>query len=385
MKFNFTRIASSMLMAGLVTVCGAMNANGQTVLYSDDFDGSLDAAITAGDASRTFTPDLTDGLFPTAAGDVFGIVNIDAAFALLDESGGGFPADIQGIGTIERDGDLFLGITDTVNDDNEALNADGLVSAVWTFDITGASDLGLSFQMAAMGDFEGADAFSISASIDGGTPVVIASATPDEDIDFTYTLESGEPFTADDPFVLSGDGLSDTILFNSFESFSFPITGSGSELVITISAVTNGGGEAFGIDNLQITSGGGGGGGLTGDLNGDNAVDCLDLNEYAGNIGESATGTLADLNLNTDDVINLEDVQILIADLVVASNGITGTIVGDMNCDGQVNVLGDALILVNNLGNNDAVYTEGDVNFDGMVNVLGDALILVTNLGMNNQ
>ena len=30
------------------------------------------------------------------------------------------------------------------------------------------------------------------------------------------------------------------------------------------------------------------------------------------------------------------------------------------------------------------MYSQGDVNFDGIVNVLGDAFILVGNLGMNN-
>ena len=57
---------------------------------------------------------------------------------------------------------------------------------------------------------------------------------------------------------------------------------------------------------------------------------------------------------------------------------------GDANLDGQVNVLGDAFILVGNLGTTSgAVFADGDFNGDGVVNVLGDAFILVGNLGQS--
>ena len=55
---------------------------------------------------------------------------------------------------------------------------------------------------------------------------------------------------------------------------------------------------------------------------------------------------------------------------------------GDANLDGVVNVLGDAFILVANLGTTSgAGWTDGDFNGDGTVNVLGDAFVLVANLG----
>ena len=57
---------------------------------------------------------------------------------------------------------------------------------------------------------------------------------------------------------------------------------------------------------------------------------------------------------------------------------------GDANLDGVVNVLGDAFILVGNLGTTSgAVFADGDFNGDGVVNVLGDAFILVGNLGQS--
>ena len=54
---------------------------------------------------------------------------------------------------------------------------------------------------------------------------------------------------------------------------------------------------------------------------------------------------------------------------------------GDANLDGTVSVLGDAFILVSNLGLTGNVWTDGDFNADGGVTVLGDAFILVSNLG----
>ena len=55
---------------------------------------------------------------------------------------------------------------------------------------------------------------------------------------------------------------------------------------------------------------------------------------------------------------------------------------GDANLDGVVNVLGDAFVLVANLGTTSgASWPTGDFNGDGQVNVLGDAFVLVANLG----
>ena len=78
------------------------------------------------------------------------------------------------------------------------------------------------------------------------------------------------------------------------------------------------------------------------------------------------------------------DANTLITTLVQTSNGQVGTFPGDLNCDGTVNVLGDALILVVALGSSVTSYSAGDINFDGVVNVLGDALVLVGQLGNSN-
>ena len=121
-----------------------------------------------------------------------------------------------------------------------------------------------------------------------------------------------------------------------------------------------------------------------GDFDGNGVVDCDDIDSYIGILGMPATGTLADLNLAEDVTINFADVEVLVENLVMTSNGQVGTFLGDFNCDGEVDVLGDAFILVGSLGSSVMSYSDGDVNLDGTVDVLDDAFILVGNLGMSN-
>ena len=99
----------------------------------------------------------------------------------------------------------------------------------------------------------------------------------------------------------------------------------------------------------------------------------------------AATGALAPLDFDGDGLLSLADANSVITTLVMTSNGRVGTFPGDLNCDGTVSVLGDAFILIGNLGNAVSSYSEGDVNFDETVNVLGDAFILIGNLGLSNN
>ena len=125
--------------------------------------------------------------------------------------------------------------------------------------------------------------------------------------------------------------------------------------------------------------------GVLGDFDGNGVVDCVDLDGYIGNLDNPATEMLAALDIDLDETITLEDANSTIMNLVVASNGITGTFPGDLNCDGIVNVLGDAFALIGNLGSMVTSYADGDINFDGNVDVLGDAFILIGNLGSTNS
>ena len=123
-----------------------------------------------------------------------------------------------------------------------------------------------------------------------------------------------------------------------------------------------------------------------GDFNGDGIVDCSDLDGYVGNIGAAATGALAELDIDGDGSLSIADADMHISTLVVTQpNGVTGTVRGDLNCDGQVSVLGDAFLLVGSLNGPATTYAQGDVNFDETVTVLGDAFVLVGALGTSND
>ena len=117
----------------------------------------------------------------TSAGDAFGILSRGPAssvpFALQDDSVSVFTADTLGI-IGEDDPDLFFGIVDTQNGDNS-----GPVTAEWVFDISGASDLSLSIDMAAMGDFESNDSFVWEYSLDGGATFITAFMSSGSSLD----------------------------------------------------------------------------------------------------------------------------------------------------------------------------------------------------------
>jgi len=197
--------------------------------------------------------------------------------------------------------------------------------------------------------------------------------------DFTVTY--GDVMATQSTFYNDGGARDDATGSVPFVNFTFTADGVTDQIRFDI--ISSGHLNAFSLAIIP--------GGVTpdpvGDFNGDNVVDCTDLDGYIGNIGTSVagiTGGLANLDFDGDGTITMDDANSTIADLVVTSNGVTGTFPGDVNCDGTVNVLGDALALVTNLGGSATMYSQGDVNFDGTVNVLGDALILVTNLGMSN-
>ena len=123
---------------------------------------------------------------------------------------------------------------------------------------------------------------------------------------------------------------------------------------------------------------------VLGDFNNDGDVDCDDLDGYVGNLGADATGMLVALDIDSDGTLTQADVDTHITTLIETTNGQTGTFLGDLNCDGQVSVLGDAFALIGSLGQSVSSYSDGDLNFDGEVTVLGDAFILIGNLGSSN-
>ena len=124
---------------------------------------------------------------------------------------------------------------------------------------------------------------------------------------------------------------------------------------------------------------------LAGDFNMDGSVDDEDIDFYSGNLDRAAVGSLLQLDLNNDAGVTLADHDIHVTTLVETSNGVFGTFLGDINLDGNVDVLGDAFILVSNLSSLASVgWGDGDLNADGQIDVLGDAFRLIGNLGQSN-
>ena len=184
-------------------------------------------------------------------GDMFGITSRATAtgtglpFAIADDSAVSFPGDSQGIIT-ESDTGFFFGIVDSVNGANS--DPAGTGTAVWTFDITGATGLSVTADFAAMGDFEaGQDFFDFTWSIDGSAPAPLFTGSIDEAGSQSYTLAGGGIFSVDDPALING-----TVLNNTFQTIAANISGTGSVLTIAFTGGGDGGTEAFAFRNLTV-------------------------------------------------------------------------------------------------------------------------------------
>ncbi len=166
-------------------------------------------------------------------------------FALVDDSLLSYPADQLGI-IDDNNQHEFFGLADTDNTDNPG----GEVIATWEFDISGASGLGVSIDMGAMGDFESTDTFTWTASIDGGDPQLLFSNSVDESGSQVYQLAGGAEILLNDPMLANG-----VLLSNVMQELRAGVEGEGSSLLLTLSADTNGNDEAFAFQNLKVLSG----------------------------------------------------------------------------------------------------------------------------------
>ena len=117
-----------------------------------------------------------------------------------------------------------------------------------------------------------------------------------------------------------------------------------------------------------------------------------DLDGYINNLGPNgadgaeAIGALEALDFDLNGFLSLADAVSVTEELIVTQpNGVTGTFRGDVNCDGQVDILEDAFILIQNLNGPATSYSQGDLNFDGTVSVLGDAFVFIANLNQSND
>ena len=119
---------------------------------------------------------------------------------------------------------------------------------------------------------------------------------------------------------------------------------------------------------------------MPGDIDLDGDVDVDDIDSYADSLNGGSAGILELMDLDGDFRITIEDHNLLVNTLVETTNGV-GTLLGDTNLDGTVDVLADAFVLISNLGNADTDWSTGDFNADNQTDVLGDAFLLISNLG----
>ena len=118
------------------------------------------------------------------------------------------------------------------------------------------------------------------------------------------------------------------------------------------------------------------------DFNGDSAWNTADLDALNAAIEDGTTNQTYDLN--SDGIVDMGDRDTWLASAAAANGFASPYLVGDIDLDGTVNVLGDGFTLVANLLSSTSNWSEGDLNADGQVNVLGDAFALIANLNRTN-
>jgi len=231
--------------------------------------------------------------------------------ALVDESFAVFALDNLGIVDASPSSpgyktDAWFGVVDTINCDNTAsasqcpvITPNGLRSdprATWLFDISDASDLTVSIDMAAMGNFENQvdevdidngdtiitthqDRFDWWYSIDERQFEPLFTSLIDEESNQTYSLASGVSRIIPDPAKIRTTEGDVSKLDNIFQTITSSVLGHGNALTISLIAQIDGGAEAYAFDNIVVR-------GvldanpvvLPGDYDDDGTVAVLDLN-----------------------------------------------------------------------------------------------------------
>lgn len=273
----------------LMLICAAsalpVSTAKAALVAMEDFDGGTVNLISG------FNPavDNRDG----GAGDFFGVGNRAAwpqgfppglPFSLADDSvvsvsdpaNAAFPTDNEGLfGQNRAPNDKLFVISDTRD-----FEAAGQPTAKWTFNIANVPKLNLYIDMGAQAN-ESSGGFPTSAlvtfdyQIDGGPLTNAFTIAPRSDVGgFTYrAMDSGVvpaigangPLHASGPtFIgkyLAGSGLSDNDKFlnktpasgvgaGMMDTFNVPIAGTGSQLVLTMTANLDF--EAMAFDNIKI-------------------------------------------------------------------------------------------------------------------------------------
>lgn len=264
------------------------------LIAKDDFDSTLNRT--------SFSQTPATGAFSSPA-DGFQVfqsgVSASIPFALVDDSFSVFVNDQQGIVDNSPDSpghksDAWFGVVDTENPDNPG----GVATATWSFDISGANGLEVSMDMGAMGDFDAADSFVWTYSIDGEAAQALFTSSIDEAGSANYTLADGDMFTLDDPLLMTNAQNQTVQLSNDFQTLTSLLDGTGDVLTLELTAISNGddaasfNSEAYVFDNIVIE-------GFTGagaDFDSDGDVDGADFLVWQRGFGSGTTFAAGDAN-----------------------------------------------------------------------------------------
>ncbi len=119
------------------------------------------------------------------------------------------------------------------------------------------------------------------------------------------------------------------------------------------------------------------------DFNGDSTWDKIDIDALVSVIAAGTHGSAFDLN--DDGQVDLADRDQWLASAAAANGFGRPYLVGDIDLNGKVDVLGDAATLVSNLFSSTPNWSFGDLDANGQVDVLGDAVLLISNLSRSND
>ena len=231
-------------LAGLAAVATAANAQVGVAVSGSGADNFVSETITVDIAYDGNA--MTNGTW--SGGDMFGITSRSTIgttgmpFSIADDSLFGFSGDNLGI-IDETDQDRFFGVTDTFNGANPSNGG----NAVWQFN--GGSNLEVSIDMAAMGDFEGSgntDIFDFTYSYDGVNFFPLFTSSVDEAGAQDYTMAGGLTYNLSDPMDMNG-----TRLINTFQTLTASAPGSGSSFYVAFYGQTDGS-EGFAFRNMIV-------------------------------------------------------------------------------------------------------------------------------------
>lgn len=276
MKHSQTHSLLALTAGGLLALPAVPGA--ADVIGAEDFDGgavnltSSSVPTLDGGPGDSFAVGATEA-WPTTGGTPFGLADNttgdvgDATF---------FAADTEGVYGVNSDfTNKFLGISDSDEFEDDQ-------TASWTFDISNATDLSLSIGMGGISDASAFGGWStdtlltFTVSIDGGAAQTAFTIAPNADANtFSYRAMDNGSVTPDEggngPLEVTGDNAvtktladslaaaADTFLDKTpasgagageLDTFTTAIDGTGSELVLTLTA--NLPFEAVAFDNIVI-------------------------------------------------------------------------------------------------------------------------------------